>query len=486
MDDNRGAGRRASGCMSDRTLHGTSDGRLAARRRHQPPGTGSTCEAVDPAPTRGAPFRLAPPPFADDASHGQAPLRPHLDHRRARGRLRARHGGPSTRRTDQRGLAPRRRLLHLRGRLPLLQQDHRRQDLRPRSATGDPRGPPQRRPRLRTHQPVDRLRSPFRGDRGTGTPGWPDARGPVRLSPRRPLDHHRRRPRRRGAGLRHSLLVASARRQDARTDGQGGDRHRGGLHGARGRHWHHDHPDRRAGAGGGQRPQGESVGHRHARAHDPDRPLHGPLPSLHPASPRARSERDGDRDARRGTLRRTMGRGESGARTAVHLRWSEHRAHGDRLWLCCGGAPRLAAPRPARLPQRLRQDRRRPRARGRHTRGAASAGDAGRHALRRWHGPGVRGQALPVRLHHDRVRVDLRLPRPDLVRHDAEAARERGRCPDGRLRRHAHGIGRRDHGPHRRLCSHARHLFRHQCPGRTPRHHPGVRGRGDPRLGVRD
>ncbi len=42
-------------------------------------------------------------------------------------------------------------------------------------------------------------------------------------------------------------------------------------------------------------------------------------------------------------------------------------------------------------------------------------------------GPGVRGQALPVLLHHDRVRRDLGLPRADLERHHAEAARPRKR-----------------------------------------------------------
>ena len=58
---------------------------------------------------------------------------------------------------------------------------------------------------------------------------------------------------------------------------------------------------------------------------------------------------------------------------------------------------------------------------------AAAAPDAGAHAVHRRHRAGVRRQGLPVRVHHDRVRRDLRLPRARLVGHDAEDARERSR-----------------------------------------------------------
>ena len=43
----------------------------------------------------------------------------------------------------------------------------------------------------------------------------------------------------------------------------------------------------------------------------------------------------------------------------------------------------------------------------------------------RRHGPDLRRQAVPVRVHHDRLRRDLGLPRADRLRHDAEADRER-------------------------------------------------------------
>ena len=55
---------------------------------------------------------------------------------------------------------------------------------------------------------------------------------------------------------------------------------------------------------------------------------------------------------------------------------------------------------------------------------AARAADAGVHAIHRRHRAGVRRQDLPVLLHHDRVRRDLRLPRADLVGHHAEDDRQ--------------------------------------------------------------
>ena len=56
--------------------------------------------------------------------------------------------------------------------------------------------------------------------------------------------------------------------------------------------------------------------------------------------------------------------------------------------------------------------------------------DAGGDAVHRRHRPGVRRQAVPVCVHHHRVRRGLGLPRADLERHDAEdadaASRTRG------------------------------------------------------------
>ena len=51
--------------------------------------------------------------------------------------------------------------------------------------------------------------------------------------------------------------------------------------------------------------------------------------------------------------------------------------------------------------------------------------DAGGHAVHRRHRPDLRRRAVSVRVHHDRVRRDLRLSRARVERHDAEADRQR-------------------------------------------------------------
>jgi hypothetical protein len=45
------------------------------------------------------------------------------------------------------------------------------------------------------------------------------------------------------------------------------------------------------------------------------------------------------------------------------------------------------------------------------------------HAVHRRHRPDLRRRAVPVRVHHHRLRRDLRLPRARVERHDAEADR---------------------------------------------------------------
>ena len=50
--------------------------------------------------------------------------------------------------------------------------------------------------------------------------------------------------------------------------------------------------------------------------------------------------------------------------------------------------------------------------------------DAGADAIRRWHRAGVRRLAVPVPVHHDRVRRRIGLAFADRIGHDAEAARE--------------------------------------------------------------
>ena len=65
-------------------------------------------------------------------------------------------------------------------------------------------------------------------------------------------------------------------------------------------------------------------------------------------------------------------------------------------------------------------------------------------------GPIFTGTLFPVPLHHDRLRCRLRLPRADLVGHDAEDAGERNARPRHRLRRDADGKLRCRDGADRR------------------------------------
>ena len=86
-------------------------------------------------------------------------------------------------------------------------------------------------------------------------------------------------------------------------------------------------------------------------------------------------------------------------------------------------------------------------------------------------GPGGHRAAVPVPVRDDRLRRAVRLPRPDLVRHHAEARREGAPDPPHRLRRHAHGVVRRDHGARRRPVDRPRHLLRDERLGRRHRRH---------------
>ena len=88
----------------------------------------------------------------------------------------------------------------------------------------------------------------------------------------------------------------------------------------------------------------------------------------------------------------------------------------------------VADARAARLPEHLPQDRHDRRAGDRHLlssrRTLAMPAD---HALHRRHRAGVLRQAVPVPVHHHRVRRGLGLPFADLVGHDAEDDREANR-----------------------------------------------------------
>ena len=101
------------------------------------------------------------------------------------------------------------------------------------------------------------------------------------------------------------------------------------------------------------------------------------------------------------------------------------------------------------------------------------AEDAGVQPVHRRRRPDHPGTALPVRLHHDRVRRDLRIPRADRVGHDAEDDRPRVGHPPDRLRRDADRRAGRHRVAHRRDGDVPRRLLRHQHAAgglRQPRH----------------
>ena len=239
-----------------------------------------------------------------------------------------------------------------------------------------------------------------------------------------------------------------------------------------------------AGAGRGEGAGGQPVGHVHRVLHHPDRPGHGRLQPLHPSRPHRRDVADRRRPAAGGTgLRqdrvRDAGTGRMVQPARQHAGADHHRLRLRRL-----GAADLAAARAARLPVHLHEGRHRPAAGGRHHGRAPRSADAGDDKVRGRHRPGLGGEPVPVPVHHHRLRSGFRLARADLVRHHAEDDRERVTDPPDRLRRHADGVVRRDHGDDRRHGDPSRRLFRHEQRRRDHRHGSGAGGAGDHLLGL--
>ena len=109
-----------------------------------------------------------------------------------------------------------------------------------------------------------------------------------------------------------------------------------------------------------------------------------------------------------------------------------------------------------------------------HLHPAAPAQDAGADAVRpARRRTGLRGEGLPVRVHHDRLRGHLRVPLADRVGHHPEDDFARKRRALHRLRRHADGIVRRRHGDDRGLHPRSGRLLRDEHHARCAG--PGVR-----------
>ncbi len=106
------------------------------------------------------------------------------------------------------------------------------------------------------------------------------------------------------------------------------------------------------------------------------------------------------------------------------------------------------------------------------------------HAFCGWQRPRVRRQNLPVRVHHDRVRGDLRISRPHFLRHDTQDAGARDQRAAGRIRRHAARKLCRDYGDDRGLRAGPRRLFRREFTRRRGGQDSSRRGLHHQRLGL--
>src|SRR6266550_2845349 len=287
------------------------------------------------------------------------------------------------------------------------------------------------------------VRTPLRRHRGCGSPGRSGARRPIRLPARNAVAGDRRGGGRRGAGLRHSLLLAAPGRQVARANGEGGSEPGGRGDGDAGRAVHHDHPARRAGVDRGERPQSIALGPVHHRVHYSHRAAHGVVDEAVAAGKRGRGIGGGGRPAAGRARRGGLGGGPAPPCAAVHPQ--RHRAHvdDDGVRVHCLGPARMDALVPARLPLDVPEDHHHPGARDRYPGDPPAAPHAGAHAVRVARGgPGVRGKTLSIRVHHNRVRGDLGIPLARGVRHHAQDDRARVRRPADRLRRHADGVVR--------------------------------------------
>ena len=374
------------------------------------------------------------------------------------------------------------RLFH---RLSLLRSVHHRSRARRRRDARHTGLSPQRRARLRPNQPLRPVWPSLRRDRRRGAAGRAGAGGADGLPARHAVDSRRRRLRRRSAGHDRPLLLDPtrrkiARRDDPRRNGPGRRQRRRRRHSA-----DQHHSARRARARGGQRAEGQPVGHVHRVLHGSDRADHGTLRPL--LAPGADRRNVGDRRrsaARRAGLRQDRRRNAS-ARRLVHLHRAATGADGGRLRLRRLGAAGVAAARAARLSVDLHQGRRDSSAGDRRADRPSRPADALGDEVHRRNRPGLVGRPLPLPVHHHRLRRRVGLARADLFGNDAEDDRERAPDPFHRLRRDADGIVRRHHGDGRRVDDPARRLFRHEQRRRTDRRRRGARRPGDLELGLR-
>jgi hypothetical protein len=114
----------------------------------------------------------------------------------------------------------------------------------------------------------------------------------------------------------------------------------------------------------------------------------------------------------------------------------------------------------------------------------SATADAGPYAIRGWDRAGLCREALPLCVHHYRLRSDLRIPFTHRVGHDAQDPPARNRRALHRVRRDAHRVAGRDAGPGGGMRAHTGNLLRDQRPAVGDRHDRRERGRGGCQLGV--
>ena len=312
-------------------------------------------------------------------------------------------------RAPQRRLVRSRRRGHLPRRLPLLFQIHRRKSSGPRQHSRHSRRASRRRQRFRPHQQMGPHRPPLRGHRRTRPASRPHARRPIRLLARHPLADPRRSPRRLRPGFHHSIFLHAPQRKIARSNGA--RRSRQARRHARVTRSAGDHGDSAGShrADRSESPERFTLGHLHSGDDHPHRDARRNLSALSAARTRSRSF---DHRRRVGAVRghrRPMGERLAHMVECLHALGVRACDRYHYLRFRCFSTTRLAAARPARLSQRLHQNRRHRCSRRRHPLRPPHSANACAHPLHRRLRPRLRRKNFPLLLHHHRMRRGQRL-----------------------------------------------------------------------------
>ena len=361
--------------------------------------------------------------------HAKNLARSFLDCRQRARSAGAGHHRITSRRADQCPLAGRRRGRDLRRRISLLQQFYFRQSAGARSPARYSGGASRQRPRLRSHQQVGRLRTPFRRHRRPRTAGRPGARRTVRIPARHTMDHRRRCAGWLRAGFCHPVVLGAPRRQIAHRDGEIRNRPRGWRCRLCRRAQHHRDSARRDRAHRRQCAQVESLGnvyHRHDHAH---RRIDGRLSAPHPPGKSSRNFRPRICACARRHLRRPVGFRDAFMGSHLHADGSDAGDSHHHLWIRRVFTAGVAAARAPRLPEHLRETRHNFSVGSRHRGAPPVPAHAAPDALCRRQRARVCRNHFSLRVYHHRLRCGQRIPFPDFKWHHAQVDPPRNRKP---------------------------------------------------------